>query len=617
MTGLGLGAIGGIVLSAIALAAYGILPMPSLPRSGGVAPATATAQPLANTGSLSGFVWSDICSEAAGPEASTPAPGGGCRTWPDGLVAGDGTRQVGEPGIGGVVIQWGAGACPASKIGRTFSDAAGRFALTDLSPGPYCIVIMANDSANQTSLGAGQWTVPRAGSNLASMTVELSAGQALDGVDFGWTRLNPRLADTPTPTPSPSATVAPCSNVATFVKDVQTPANSSMAPGQAFARIWRITNTGTCTWSQSYALVFDSGAQLGGESPKHLIAPVEPGQSVDLRLDLTAPNTTGAYTGYWLLETAQSIRFGLTGASEPRLSVKIVVGSGAQPVNGGWKGEYFANRDLRGSPKLTRTDPLVSFDWGGGSPGNGIPEDDFSARWTGKASFDSGPYLFKLTVDDGARLYVDGQLVLDAWKTGGVHDLSVIVGLAKGTHTIVLEYFEHTHDAVVRLGWEKAGSVTISHWKGEYWSNESLSGTPSLVRDDEDIDFRWGSQAPTGLPADRFSARWTRTIDFKSGDYLFSVKADDGIRVYVDNKRVLDQWHGVDETTLYTFTRHLSGKHTLKVEYYEHTGDARAYLAWEQQVAPTATPTATSTPTDTTVPPTNTLEPTATDTPTP
>lgn len=407
-----------------------------------------------------------------------------------------------------------------------------------------------------------------------------------------------------------------CTNQAAWVQDVATPPNTAITAGQTFSRIWRVRNTGTCVWGTDYALAYDSGNQMGGLSPQPLAGGVQPGQTIDIKLDLKAPAASGSYAGYWLFQAPTDERFGLSPAADPRLSVSIVVGPAGPTAVGGWKGEYFNNRDLKGSPKLTRTDATIAFKWGTNAPGAGLPSDDFSVRWTGKSTFDSGAYRFKLTVDDGARLYVDGTRVLDAWETGSARQLSVDVGLAKGTHTIVLEYFEHKHDAQVSLTWEKASAVTISHWKGEYWSNENLSGTPSLVRDDREIDFRWESKSPVGLPADRFSARWTRTIDFKSGDYTFRVKVDDGVRIRIDGKVVLNAWDTVDETTLYTFTRHLSGKHKVIIEYFEHTRQARAYVAWELQ--PTPSPTVTPTPSATNSPePTETELPTPTETDTP
>ena len=115
--------------------------------------------------------------------------------------------------------------------------------------------------------------------------------------------------------------------------------------------------------------------------------------------------------------------------------------------------------------------------------------------------------------------------------------------------------------------------------KGEYFNNDSLQGEPALVRTDEKIDFHWGagSYAPSG-PNDGFSARWTgyfipRTDD----DYKFYVSADDGVRLFINEKQVIDDWQRHSET-LDTYTAHLEkGKpYKIRLEYFEAVGTATA-----------------------------------------
>ena len=75
--------------------------------------------------------------------------------------------------------------------------------------------------------------------------------------------------------------------------------------------------------------------------------------------------------------------------------------------------------------------------------------------------------------------------------------------------------------------------------------------------------------------------RWARTIDFSSGDYRFFTRSDDGIRVYVDGHRIIDEWRDMGGNTTYTADRYLSG-HKQVVEYYQHTGPAFVYFWWER-----------------------------------
>jgi hypothetical protein len=118
---------------------------------------------------------------------------------------------------------------------------------------------------------------------------------------------------------------------------------------------------------------------------------------------------------------------------------------------------------------------------------------------------------------------------------------------------------------------------------GEYWSNDSLSGAPTLARNDEEIDFSWGAGAPAaGLPADDFSVRWFRETTFDPAIYLLYAQADDGIRVYLDEQVVLNEWHTSDGEDVYVAEVVLSGVHRLVVEYYEQGGDALVKFWWKR-----------------------------------
>jgi hypothetical protein len=73
---------------------------------------------------------------------------------------------------------------------------------------------------------------------------------------------------------------------------------------------------------------------------------------------------------------------------------------------------------------------------------------------------------------------------------------------------------------------------TAPYWQVSYWNNPTLSGPPVVQRSEAHLDSHWGNGSPApGVPADRFSARWTRYIDVAPGNYRFTATADDGIRV--------------------------------------------------------------------------------------
>jgi PKD repeat protein len=250
-----------------------------------------------------------------------------------------------------------------------------------------------------------------------------------------------------------------------------------------------------------------------------------------------------------------------------------------------WRGEYFNNLALTGAPVLVRNDAAINFNWGAGSPSSLMPADNFSVRWSRTLDFPAGLYRFYAKFDDGLRLYVDDALLIDAWQDGPSRQLSVERQLSGGSHRLRLEYYEHTGDAVIQTWWERVDAASYPDWKGEYWSNSSLSGSPALVRNEVTIDFNWGYGWPgPGLPVDQFSARWSRTWYFSEGAYRFHAIVDDGLRLYVDDSLVIDSWRDGSQRELIADRWLWDGVHTLRVEYYENVGQA-VVKVWAEKIS--------------------------------
>lgn len=291
------------------------------------------------------------------------------------------------------------------------------------------------------------------------------------------------------------------------------------------------------------------------------------------------------------------------------------VAATATPIITAWRGEYYANNALLYPPVFIRNDDAINFDWGTGSPGSGIPNNNFSVRWTRTLNFAEGNYRFYATSDDGVRVWVDGDLIIDQWRDSSPVTYSAERRLSAGDHSLRVEYYENTQNATIRFWWERIDSTpSYPDWRGEYWSNRYLDGNPTLVRNDKEIDFNWGSGSPDSrLPSDNFSARWTQDIEFDEGLYRFYARADDGIRVYVNGELILDEWHEGLANVVYSADRYLDDDdHRIRVEYYERSGGARVEFWWER-IRATSTPTPVPTSTDTPAP---TATATATVTPT-
>ncbi|HJP92483.1 MAG TPA: glycoside hydrolase family 3 C-terminal domain-containing protein [Pyrinomonadaceae bacterium] len=121
----------------------------------------------------------------------------------------------------------------------------------------------------------------------------------------------------------------------------------------------------------------------------------------------------------------------------------------------GLKAEYFSNQELRGPAATVRTDARIDFNWGRYKPTPQLSENNFSVRWTGKLKpTESGRYTLGFTADDGARLYLDGQLLVDAWAKNPNKTVTKEVTLEAGrSYDLRMEYFQNNREAVAKLVW--------------------------------------------------------------------------------------------------------------------------------------------------------------------
>jgi prepilin-type N-terminal cleavage/methylation domain-containing protein len=366
--------------------------------------------------------------------------------------------------------------------------------------------------------------------------------------------------------------------------------------------------TFTCTTtspSQTLALSLQSTAptatvgttySLTGVTPSGGVAPytwsatgVPPGLAIDTATGSIAgtPMTAGTFSITLMVidAAAQSGQFAYT----LTIDAAVVVPPGCPSSTAGWQAQYYSNVSLSGTATLCRDDAEINFDWSTGTPGPGLPTDNFSVRWTRTQLLAAGDYTFTVGSDDGTRLFIDGTLVVDRW-VNQTYTLPLPIvrrSLTAGKHTIVLEYFENTVSARASLTWfvgtPPSCSIPPSGWLGEYYDNITLTGTQAYCRDDSSINFDWGTGSPApSLPVDGYSVRWIRTQDFAAGDYTFTIGSDDGSRLYIDGTLVFDRWVNQGYPSVVpTVTRTLSaGSHEIVMEYYDSQFSAKATLTW-------------------------------------
>jgi hypothetical protein len=285
------------------------------------------------------------------------------------------------------------------------------------------------------------------------------------------------------------------------------------------------------------------------------------------------------------------------------------------PNGEGLSGDYYKRMNFEDF-KVSRVDPQINFDWGYSGPmcgdldagacGNepmqdktGIGIGEFSVRWNGQIQPLSGEtYTFRTRSDDGIRLWIDGQLLVDDFTSNGVREHTASIALEEGRkYNVRIEYMETNNTASMKLFWKTptrpeeivpmrdlycAGKGT--GLRGEYFDNPDFTSLKK-TRLDRAVNFNWGANAPD--PAltspDTFSARWTGFLEPRaSEDYTFYSQSDDGLRLWVDGRLLIDNWNSTVQTeqTSATIALKKGVKVPIKVEYFDDTANASVALKW-------------------------------------
>ncbi|MBE9010436.1 DUF4347 domain-containing protein [Pseudanabaenaceae cyanobacterium LEGE 13415] len=320
------------------------------------------------------------------------------------------------------------------------------------------------------------------------------------------------------------------------------------------------------------------------------------GADIASSIDSTGSAAKG---GNWRLEA----KTGSIEATLPFSRDRLAAYTGILETGNGLLGEYFNNIDFT-APVLSRIDTTVNFNWGAGSPAPNIGSDTFSIRWTGQIlAPTTGTYQFFTTTDDGVRLFVNGQQVINSFINQAATERTGSVSLVAGQrYDIRMEYFENAGSASARLAWAGPGIAkqvvpqsqlfstitppptpgTGNGLRGEYFDNIDFTSLRA-TRTDATVNFNWGSGSPDPqIAADTFSARWTGQVEpLYSDTYTFFTTTDDGVRLFVDGQLVIDNFVNQAATERRGSIALQAGrKYDIRMEYYERGGAAVAQLGW-------------------------------------
>ena len=259
--------------------------------------------------------------------------------------------------------------------------------------------------------------------------------------------------------------------------------------------------------------------------------------------------------------------------------------------------------DFTAAPASQARTEFVDFNAGGGAMWTGGPNDRFAARISGTVEVQNGgDYTFYLVSDDGAALYLDGEMIIDHDGLHGASERSHTLQVQSGLHDIEVRYFERTGLAAVRLDWAGPGTTGRErvyfgpqerdvNFRADYYATAggitdldqvTFDGQPDGIDflDFIDLDDSGGAFWPGG-PVNNFAARFTGTLPINAaGNYAFYLTGDDGCELWIDGSRVIDNdgVHGPIEVG--ASVNLTSGPHAIEVRYFEAGGGARLVLEW-------------------------------------
>lgn len=275
----------------------------------------------------------------------------------------------------------------------------------------------------------------------------------------------------------------------------------------------------------------------------------------------------------------------------------------ATPADGrGLKAELFSGANFQTKVR-TRYDPELDFLWGDGAPDPALTVDHFSIRWTGFIRAPRpGAYKLITHADDGVKVWLDDHLIIDG---GGGREVTTELG--DKAHAIRVDYAETRGWAHASLHWGPPGAAAPSvipaealfhdraaadrgkpgrkliRPKGAGLNTEIFAGTRFERRIAKRVDRRidWlgaGGSFEFGLPHNDFGVRWSTYLRApKPGHYKLILYSDDGIRLTLDRKRLLNHWrNGTHRNEV--FVELTDKPHELVIEYYEAVGHAHVSL---------------------------------------
>lgn len=302
----------------------------------------------------------------------------------------------------------------------------------------------------------------------------------------------------------------------------------------------------------------------------------------------------------------------------PGIPKSIIPRSQLHPILGvkptgsqGLLAAYFRRTELDSSSAVTRLDPQLDFNWGNNAPVAEVPAESFSARWSGQVTAQfTESHTFHVEAGGGVRVWLDGQRILDQWREQPGEFYSTVVPLTAGQkYDLRIEHFNTSKEAKMRLLWSSAslrkavipatalspsqparpaGAKPVHGLLGTYFSRADCS-SEVLKRVDAQVNFDWADKpAALGVPTEDFSVRWTGQLQAQhTENHTFHVETDDGVRVWVGDKQIIDEWRQQATTVVSLPVPLTAGQfYPLTIEYFSAKPPALVKLKWSSPSTP-------------------------------
>ena len=163
-------------------------------------------------------------------------------------------------------------------------------------------------------------------------------------------------------------------------------------------------------------------------------------------------------------------------------ALPLLAGAQARKGGNGLQGTYYQGRNFE-QQVLTRRDPVIDFDWHQRPPAAGLPAEDFSVRWTGwLVPPTTGHYVLHLSVDDGIRLWLNGQELLNEWRGQSLSYYQLAVDLTAGEpYALRLEYCQYALAARARLAWAPPPTPPDASRRPRLWRKVPEESGPVVI----------------------------------------------------------------------------------------------------------------------------------------